>query len=110
MGKVARKIQRINYIPSRYEMPGTRQEIQLMLEDPLAKSSAESYFIQAADTLAFLTSLYATRYLCEGMDWANRIKRVLTSEDVLSLMDIIKPRLNIKASSADRFGIVCYPR
>ncbi len=110
MGKVARKIQRINYIPSRYEMPGTRQEIQLLIEDPLAKSSAESYFIQAANTLAFISSLYATHYLCEGMDWANRIKRVLAPEDVLTLMSTMKPRLNIKASGSDQFGIVCYPR
>ncbi|RZJ57141.1 MAG: DUF3800 domain-containing protein [Hymenobacter sp.] len=110
MGKVARKIQRINYIPSKFESANTRQEIKLLLEDPLAKSSSESYFIQAADTLAFISSLYATRYLCDGIEWANRIKRVLTPEDVLALMEAAKPILNIKASSANPFGIVCYPR
>ncbi len=110
MARVARKIQRINYIPSKFEANSTRQEIKLMLEDPLAKNSAESYFIQAADTLAFISSLYATKYLCDGMDWANRIKRVLTYEDALTLMATTKPILNIKASSANPFGIVCYPR
>lgn len=110
MGKVARKIQRINYVPSKFESISTRQEIQLLLEDPLAKSSAESYFIQAADTLAFISSLYATRYLCDGIEWANRIKRVLTPDDVIALMEAAKPILNIKASSTNPFGIVCYPR
>lgn len=110
MGKVARKIQRINYIPSKFESANTRQEIKLLLEDPIAKSSSESYFIQAADTLAFISSLYATRYLCDGIEWANRIKRVLTPEDVLALMEAAKPILNSKASSANPFGIVCYPR
>lgn len=110
MAKIARKIQRINYIPSKFESASTRQEIKLMLEDPLAKNSAESYFIQAADTLAFISSLYATKYLCSGIEWANRIKRVLTDEDSLTLMESAKPILNSKASSANPFGIVCYPR
>lgn len=110
MAKIARKIQRINYIPSKFGSGSTRQEIKLMIEDPLAKNSAESYFIQAADTLAFISSLYATKYLCNGMDWANRIKRVLTAEDALALMEAAKPILNIRASSANAFGIVYYPR
>lgn len=45
MTKISRKIQRINYIPSRFEASSTRQEIQLLIEDPLPKNSSESYFI-----------------------------------------------------------------
>ncbi|GAB3861304.1 hypothetical protein GCM10028822_40570 [Hymenobacter terrigena] len=110
MGKVARKIQRINYIPSKYELPGTRQEIGLLVEDPLAKNSAESYFIQAADTLAFIHSLYATRFLCTNMDLANRVKKVLSDESILQLMTVLQPILNTKASSSNPYGVVCYPR
>lgn len=110
MTKTSRKIQKINYIPSRFGTSSTRQEIQLLIEDPLPKSSSESYFIQAADTLAFISSLYAAKHLCVGMDWANRVKRVLQLEDAQILMSALLPILHTKASNDDPFGIVCYPR
>ena len=110
MTRISRRIQRINYIPSRYEAASTRQEIQLLIEDPLPKSSSESYFIQAADTLAFISMLYATKHLCSGLDWANRVKRVLNEEDAILLMNEALPILHTKASRGNPYGVVCYPR
>ncbi|QKG53890.1 DUF3800 domain-containing protein [Hymenobacter sp. BRD67] len=110
MTNVSRKIQKINYIPSQYESSSTRQEIRLLVEDPLPKNSAQSYFIQAADTLAFITMLYATKHLCTNLEWANRVKRVLAEQDAVLLMEAAIPILNTKASSSNRYGIVCYPR
>lgn len=110
MTSVSRKIQKINYIPSMYDTASTRQEIQLLIEDPLPKNSAQSYFIQAADTLAFIVMLYATKYLCTNLEWANRVKRVLSDEDSIALMETLRPILHTKASSNNQYGIVCYPR
>ena len=110
MTKISRKIQRINYIPSRYKSASTRQEIQLLVEDPLPKSSSESYFIQAADTLAFISMLYATKHLCTGLEWANRVKQVLNEADAVLLMNEALPILNTKASGGNPYGLVCYPR
>lgn len=110
MTGVTRKIQKINYIPSAHEIGSTRQEIRLMLEDPLPKNSAQSYFIQAADTLAFIVMLYATKHLCTDLEWANRVKRVLGAQDAIALMEAALPILNTRASGANKYGIVCYPR
>ena len=110
MTKVSRKVQRVNYMPSKFESSSTRQEIQLLIEGPLPKNSAQSYFIQAADTLAFISMLYATKHLCSNLDWANRVKQVLAAEDAVLLMDAALPIFHTKASRGNRYGIVCYPR
>lgn len=111
MRETTRKIQRINYIPSKFSFSSYRQEIQNLIEDPLPKNSQESYFIQFADLLAFLVSLYAKRNLCnEKIDWGKRILNVLDYGDEINLLDILRPCLNLKASTKNSYGIVYYPQ
>ncbi len=54
--------------------------------------------------------LYATKHLCDNLEWANRIRKVLTPEDATLLMDTALPILHTKASRDNPYGIVCYPR
>lgn len=109
MRKTTRKIQRINYIPSKIH-PGTyRQEIERLIEDPLPKQSAESYFIQIADIVSYIVYLYSLKEFNQSK-WANRVKNKLTIEDVYNFLKIIENRLNLKASSTNTFGIVHYPK
>jgi len=58
MRDTARMLQRINYIPSQFNCTSYRKEIKTLIEDPLPKNSKESYFIQLADLMAFVVSLY----------------------------------------------------
>ena len=62
MRKVTRKIQRINYIPSKYS-GSYRKEIEKLIEDPMPKNSNESYFVQIADTIAYIIYLYSLKNL-----------------------------------------------
>ena len=110
MRETSRAIQRINYIPSRIYSQPYRKEIVRLLEDPLPKPSSESYFIQIADMISFLVSLYAKQNLCSPVQqWGNRILDVLSSGDVVALLDFLKPRFNAHASK-NPYGIVYYPK
>lgn len=59
MRQTTRRIQRINYIPSRYSSGSYRREIRAMIEDPLPKDSRESYFIQFSDVVAQVVYYYS---------------------------------------------------
>ncbi len=111
MRRIARKIQRINFIPSHYDTQPYRREIENLIEDPLQKESSESYFIQLVDIVATITYLYASsRLVVPALPWATRIRAVLQPDDDLLLMDYLKPSLNLQASLKDKFGVVCYPQ
>lgn len=110
MRSTTRSIQKINYIPSMYNQQSYRREIANLIEDPLPKKSSESYFIQLADMLCFVISLYAKQNLCaDKISWGKRITNVLNYGDEITMMEIIKSKLNLKASHKDKYGIVCYP-
>ncbi len=110
MRQTTRMIQKINYIPSQFSNDSYRKEIKNLIEDPMPKKSSESYFIQLADMLCFIISLYAKRNLCSPNDtWNKRILNVLNYGDEIKLLDKLKPILNLKASRKNAYGIVCYP-
>ena len=110
MRKTTRKIQRFNFIPSKYTKGQyLRQEIRSLIEDPLPKQSSESYFIQLADLISYIVYLYSLKEF-NKTEWANRVKSWLSKNDVIGFLNMIKCRLNLEASSDNQFGIVHYPR
>ncbi len=109
MRATARRIQHVNFVPSKFGTESQRLDIRLLVEDPLPKKSHESYFIQFADMLAYLVQLHCIDTLGLAA-WPNRLKSYMTPADVTALLDLLKPRLNLKASGTDPYGIVCYPK
>ena len=109
MCSISRKIQRINFIPSKYEKRLYRQEIQSLIEDPLPKSSRESYFIQLSDLIAYIVYAHKLTELGIG-SFPSRIPKAVNEEKLCEWLDTLKPRLNLEASKTDPYGIVCYPK
>lgn len=102
MRDTARKLQRVNYIPSQFSRTSYRKEIRNLIEDPLPKDSKESYFIQLTDLLAFVVTLYVKRNMCkEKLNWGKRMLNTLSYGDEIRLMEILKPRLNTNASKSN---------
>jgi len=108
MRRTTRKIQRINIIPSKF-IGRYRKEIKLMIEDPLPKKSHESYFIQMCDFVAFIVYLYGIKKFSTG-NWSKRLSVILNEIELIEIIDKIKPVLNLKATSSNKYGIVCYPK
>ncbi|MFY9442012.1 MAG: DUF3800 domain-containing protein [Tepidanaerobacter sp.] len=108
MRKVTRKIQRINYIPSKYS-GSYRKEIEKLIEDPMPKNSNESYFVQIADTIAYIIYLYSLKKF-NNSEWPKRVRNKITFDDVIDLLNIIKSRINLKANPNNEYGIVHYPK
>jgi hypothetical protein len=109
MRNTARRIQRFNPIPSKYGPDSYRKEIELLVEDPLPKSSRESHFIQMADLVAYLVRLRV------GIETGvqalpNRLQPVLDEGDLEDMFMALKPSLNLKASGGHPWGFVCYPK
>lgn len=110
MVKTTRKIQKINFIPSKYSTASYRNDIQKLIEDPLPKRSNESYFIQVADTVSYVVHLYAQRKFLSGWSWPKRVLNTLNPGDDEELLTLASNVLNLKASSGNQFGIVHYPK
>lgn len=108
MRQTARKIQRINYVPSLFSEEGYRNEIKGLIEDPLPKNSSESYYIQVADFISFFLYLYIIKQ--KGIDsWHNRLSW-LNLNNVVDIIERITPILNTEASREEKYGIVLYPK
>lgn len=110
MRNITRQIQRINYIPSKFGPQSYRKEIKTLIEDPLPKSSDQSYFIQLVDLVAFVVSLYIRNQRNPSTPWGKRLLQVLQPGDELTLLHALKPVLNTKATRANEFGVVVYPK
>jgi transposase-like protein len=108
MRRTTRRIQVYNPIPSKFGGIYQR-EIKKLIEDPLPKKSSESYFIQMADFIAFVVYLYAMKRMLGG-EWHNRLQGRLSEGDVITILDAIKPILNLRAAPDSPYGIVCYPK
>lgn len=108
MRRTTRKIQRINYIPSKFTGEHYRREIRCLIEDPLPKESHQSYFIQLCDVVAYIVYLYSL-LLTDAGRIPNRLSGFMTMEHLREWLSILKPALNLKASS-NEFGIVYHPK
>jgi len=109
MRSTTRRIQKINYIPSRYGTEPYRREISALIEDPLQKDSKESYFIQVADYLAFVVYQYV-HFLTGFGRMHGRMPTSVDREKVRDWMERMRPSLNTRAAGDDWFGVKVYPR
>lgn len=108
MRHTARRMQRINYLPSQFGADSYRREIRHLIEDPLPKDSRESHFIQIADLLACLFYLHAGLETGTA-DFPRRCPAGLTAERLESWLNILRPMLNEKASRSHPYGLVVIP-
>jgi hypothetical protein len=109
MRGITRRIQRINYIPSRFGLKPYRREITTLIEDPLQKDSKESYFVQLADYVSFVVYLH-THFVTGVGAPHGRMPAVVTRGKVRDWMVRMRPALNIRAAADDEFGVKIYPR
>lgn len=106
MNKTARKMRKIAFVPSLLGGTLGNKPISLMVEDILEKSSKESYFIQLSDCVSRIINLYTMRNICNPhLDWSRKTRKFLSYGDEIRLLDKIKKKLNLKASSTDIYGI-----
>jgi hypothetical protein len=109
MQKTTRKIQKVNFVPSKYSPTSYRDEIKMLIEDPLPKNSAQSFFVQHSDFVSFIAYLKLIKMIGIGK-WHNRLSW-LTEADVDQVLDELKPVLNLKANGGDNaHGFVIYPK
>jgi hypothetical protein len=108
MRSTTRRIQQINYIPSRFGPQPYRREITALIEDPLPKDSRESYFIQVADLVAFV--VYLRMVFETGVCRIHgRMPAAVDAAKVEDWLCRLEPSLNLEASGAHPFGIVVHP-
>ncbi|MEQ9568672.1 MAG: DUF3800 domain-containing protein [Longimicrobiales bacterium] len=108
MRSTTRRIQRINYIPSRFGPQPYRREITALIEDPMQKDSKESYFIQLADFMAYVVYLYAVFETGYGRIHG-RTPTAVGAALVRSWLDRMLPSLNTRAARDDPYGVKIYP-
>jgi len=108
MRKTTRRVQRINFIPSKFGPTPRRQEIQKLIEDPLPKDSSQSYFIQLADLSACVVSFYAVLTQKVG-NLPKRLPAAVDMTRVAQWMEALKPSLNLKATGDDPYGVKFHP-
>ena len=109
MVKTVRSIQRFNPIPSKFSDNKYVSNIQCLVEDPIQKQSNESFAIQIADFVSYMVYILI-KYKFNPDTISTRLTPVLSEEFVLSILDTIRPVLNLQATKANKYGIVIYPK
>jgi hypothetical protein len=79
-----------------------------LIEDPLPKDSSESYFIQLADLVACIISLYAVVTQHVGY-LPGRLPALIDAARIVAWMGMLKPVLNLKAAGDNEYGVKFYP-
>lgn len=100
MNKTARKIRRYDPILN------INKPIERMIEDIFVKNSKDSFFIQFSDCVVRLINLYVMQNECHPkVSWSKKTLKIISNDDVLSYMKIIKPKLNLRADPKNEYGI-----
>lgn len=107
MRSTVRRLQRINFVPLAGGQESYRQDLKNLIEDPLPKNSRDSYFIQLADMVAAIVSLWCVPW--QGVGVVPNRMRYLPAEQPRLWLEMLKPVLNLQASK-NPYGIVCYPK
>lgn len=107
MRQTARRVQRINYIPSRFDPQSYRRDIQGMIEDPLPKDSKESFFIQLSDVVSYIVYLYGLNQTSVATP-PKRLPTQVTTAQVTDWLDRMLPSLNT-AAAPDPYGVKFHP-
>lgn len=111
MRKTARAIRAYNPIQSKYSFEFSNQPIKGLIEDILEKDSRQSHFIQLSDFVSYFVNLYyKAQFKREPLP--NRVQNIIDDVFVRSVMATLKKagRLNLKANSSNRYGLVVYPK
>ena len=110
MRKTARAIRAYNPIQSRFGGI-VNKPIKYLLEDVLEKDSKESYFIQLCDFVSYFVHLY---YTVNNLKKRKpiRVSRLINDVFVERVLVTLKKSdvLNLKANSANKYGLVIYPK
>ncbi len=108
MRKTARAIRNFNPITSHYH-DYYNNPVKNLIEDILEKDSLDSYFIQISDFISYIINLYY-KHVYLKKELPNRIKNWLTINNIKTLVDILSPIYNKKASNNNEYGLVIYPK
>jgi hypothetical protein len=111
VGKIrstSRRMQRVNFIPSKFGPKPYQQPIATLIEDPLPKDSKDSFYIQVCDLIAFVVYVHCLTATGVG-GYPKRLAAVINPNLVVGWLDALKPRLNLLASRANPYGIVIHP-
>jgi hypothetical protein len=109
MRRTTRRIQRVNYIPSKFSQSPYRREIKTLIEDPLPKDSKESYFIQLCDHVACIVYLHGLK-VTGVASYPRRLASYVSETHVRDWLADLRPAINLKASPSDEFGILYHPK
>ncbi|MFV0822292.1 DUF3800 domain-containing protein [Legionella micdadei] len=99
---MCRKLYRYNYVPYKGGEQSRPIKLESIVDDPLPKNSQFSYFIQAADLIAYLISQYV--YIELGINQSPKRKKFISDAKIKEWIDVLKPIFNINACKNSEFG------